>query len=161
MGKLGHYRLHNEPCSQCVQLRNGMSESAITVQHGWSRQQRNVARLMALGYKQTEAAEQTGTPLRTVQDWVAKGLDAFADELHERGWERLDPKFWGNIELALDLQNQVFRGEMASDDPRYLEARRWLDRALSRSTSFAAPKPGREAAQDGDSQPNSGTDTAA
>lgn len=128
-----------------------MSDSAITVQPGWSRQQRNVARLLALGYSQTKAAEESNTPLRTVQDWCSKGLEELADDLHERGWERLDPKFWGNIELALDLQNQVFRGDMASDDPRYLEARRWLDRALSRSTSFSAAKPGGTPAPDSSS----------
>lgn len=90
---------------------------------------------MALGYTQTKAATEADVPLRTVQDWCSKGLDDLADAYHEIGWARLDPIFWGNIELALDLQRKVFMLELPADEPAYLEARKWIDRALNRGGS--------------------------
>ncbi len=90
---------------------------------------------MALGWTQTKAATEADVPLRTVQDWCAKGLEDLADAYHQIGWERLDPIYWGNIELALDLQAKVFRHELPADDPAYLEAKGWIRDALSRGTS--------------------------
>jgi hypothetical protein len=87
---------------------------------------------MALGLSQSAAAEKEGIPLRTVQRWVADNrLEELADELHARGWERVDPQLWANLEHALKIQEEVFTGTRPPRDPVYMEARRFIDNALA------------------------------
>ena len=109
-----------------------MSESTITLTPGWTRPQQRVARWLALGLTQTAAAEKEGIALRTVQKWCADNrLEELADVLHARGWERVDPQLWANLELALQIQQEVFTGQRPPRDLVYLEARRFIDNALA------------------------------
>lgn len=128
----GYARPADHDAQNCVQLRNGMSKSAITLATGWTRPQQRVARWIALGLTQTEAAEREGIPLRTVQYWVKNNrIEELADELHARGWERVDPQLWANLEHALKIQEEVFAGRRPPRDPVYLEARQFIDNALA------------------------------
>ena len=109
-----------------------MSESTITLTSGWTRPQQRVARWLALGLTQTAAAEKEGIALRTVQKWCADNrLEELADVLHARGWERVDPQLWANLEHALQIQQEVFTGQRPPRDLVYLEARRFIDNALA------------------------------
>lgn len=120
------------PLPICGEMRNNVSESAITLASGWTRPQQRVARWIALGLTQTAAAEKENVALRTVQKWCADNrLYELADELHRRGWERVDPQLWANLEHALQIQQEVFTGQRPPRDAVYLEARRFIDNALA------------------------------
>ena len=87
---------------------------------------------MALGLSQSAAAIKENIPLRTVQSWVKENrLEELADELHRRGWERVDPQLWANLEHALKIQEEVFTGVRPPRDAVYIEARRFIDNALA------------------------------
>lgn len=95
--------------------------------------QRSVARLLAIGYPQTAAAEALGQNLRTVQRWCAdEQFEAYIDRLYQTAWERVEPGIMANVELAIEVQRQMLRGEVKPNDPRYREAARLLDRILDR-----------------------------
>jgi hypothetical protein len=119
-----------------------MSDSALTLR-AWNPQQQRVARWIALGLSQSEAARRESVALRTVQYWVANNdLLALADELHARGWERVDPQLWANLEHALLIQSQVFAGERDRGDPAYVEARRFIETALAYRAGGTQPRRG-------------------
>lgn len=108
----------------------------------WSVQQRNCARLLALGYSQTAAAEEIGVDGRTVRRWVAtEGFNEYVDGLHRQLWEYIDPQFKANLLHALKLQSQVFAGERAYDDGAYLEARRFIERVIDRVGQLEPTQP--------------------
>lgn len=105
----------------------------------WSPRQLRVARQMAYGHSQVRAGELEEVPPRTVRYWIAH--DALMDAVNilaERGWERLDPKLWRNIELALDTQAAVLRGELGERSGEAQEARWVLERALRRAPGIGA-----------------------
>ena len=87
---------------------------------------------MALGISDSESARRENVPERTMRNWKAEGLDVVADELAQRGWERLDPLLWRNVEVALEINHQVMTRQLARDCDEAKEARWILERALGR-----------------------------
>ena len=109
-----------------------MSEYADIV-GAWPPRKRAAARLRAIGCSQQYCADQVGVALRTVQHWCAdRVFDAEVTRLQELAWSRVEPGIMANVELALEVQRQMFRGEIAADDKRYLAAQRLIYRILDR-----------------------------
>lgn len=116
-----------------------MTTTALTVNE-WTPNQRSAARLLAIGYTGSMAAERVGVTRETVSRWLAK--QEFADyvqSLHEQAWERIEPAVNANLALALDVQRRVFAGEIKASDGRYVEARRFIERILDRLARAEQP----------------------
>lgn len=108
-----------------------MEMDLITV--GWKPDKRAAARYIAIGCTQQYSADQVGVTLRTVQNWCAEDeFDQVVTQLRDLAWARVEPGIMANVELALEVQRQMFRGEVSPDDKRYAAAQRLIDRILDR-----------------------------
>lgn len=109
------------------------------------------ARLLAIGgHSQEGVARVVGVQLRTVQRWHAEdaAFQARVDELRAMAIERIEPKVWALVELALENMRRMFAGEIKHDDPVYVESKSFLARFFERTfyVEPAAPAGGSAAA---------------
>lgn len=99
----------------------------------WKPAKRAAARLRAIGCTQDYTANEVGVDIRTVQNWCAEDeFDSVVRQLKELAWARVEPGIMANVELAIEVQRQMFMGEIKADDKRYLAAQRLIDRILDR-----------------------------
>lgn len=99
----------------------------------WKPDKRAAVRLLAIGCSQQYTADHVGAGLRTVQNWCAEDeFDRIRTELRELAWSRVEPGIMANVELALEVQAQMFRGDIKPDDKRYASAERLIYRILDR-----------------------------
>lgn len=114
-----------------------MTDEQFTVM-GWtpSLKQREAALLRARGHTQQQCADAVGLDIREIQRWheIPEWV-ALVEEHFLRSVERIEPGLMANIDLAIDVQRQMLRGELKPDDKRYLEARRLIDRIMDRLLS--------------------------
>lgn len=104
---------------------------AANVAITWKPAQRNVAFLLALGRNQSEAARESGVPLRTVQYWCAQdAFKAYVEARFERAWQHIEPGMLALLQMAIHTMRDMFLRKLSPDDPYYLEARRLVDRVL-------------------------------
>lgn len=107
----------------------------------WIPAQRTAARLLAIGYTRDQVSRSIGVSLRTLYRWCER--DAFwslVEELHGAAWVRVEPRVSANLELALDVQAQMLRGEVGAEDPRYRAAERLINRFVERLFSAGEPE---------------------
>lgn len=110
-----------------------MADEQFTLDGDWNVKQKLGARLRAIGYTQQATADQIGVDITTVQRWEENSaFHDYVQQLHSLAWRRIEPAIMANVELAVDVQRQMFIGELKPDDKRYLEARRLIDRILDR-----------------------------
>lgn len=111
-------------------------------------QKEMAARCLAIGFTQQRTSVEAQVTLRTVQNWCTDAtFMARVDELRQDAFQRIEPKVWANLELALENERQVLAGEMQADDARYVESRKLLDRLVAKLFYVAeASTPGGNAA---------------
>jgi hypothetical protein len=101
--------------------------------------QRNAARMLAVGHTQVQTAKAVGVHVRTIRKWCDEPqFTALVDELHYSAWTRIEPKVFASLELALDIEQEMLRGEVRADDIRYIEAARLIDKRLARFFDVSA-----------------------
>lgn len=116
--------------------------------------QRNAARLLAIGYTQQQAAEAVGVDKRTITRWCdEEAFHATVEQLHLTAWERIQPGVYSTLEMAIEVVQQMLRGELKADDKRYLAAERLIDRLLSRLFAVGAAPAANDPAADGSVHP--------
>ena len=117
-----------------------MTNEQIPSKVAWNVQQRSYARLIAIGYSQSEAARQLAVPLRTAQRWMAdEGFCQHIQDLHETAWSRVEAGIMANVELAIEVERRWLSGEKV-DEKRYRDARSRIDRILDRLLFVEPPE---------------------
>lgn len=108
----------------------------------WSVQQRNAARLLAIGYTVAMAAKATGYSVRQIYRLNNDpDFDDYVQALHAYAWQRVEPGIMANALLAITVQRQMFLGEITASDERYREASKLIDRLLDRLLYIEPPPP--------------------
>ena len=99
----------------------------------WTVKQQECAKLLAIGFSQTSAADRMAVPLRTVQSWWAKReYREFVQALHATAGTTVAPAMENLLLQAVDIERQVFSGEVEVGDGRYKAAQRRIDQFLER-----------------------------
>lgn len=112
----------------------------------WKPAKRAAARYLAIGCAQEYAAQHSGVTKRTVQNWCTEpDFDAYVLYLRETALQQVEPAIMANLHLALEVQQQVLRGEIPADDGRYTAADkliyRFLDKLMAVEAGPATPGP--------------------
>ena len=92
-----------------------------------------VADLLSTGYLQTEAAQDTGTPLRTVQRWCADpNFEDYVLELIDVQRAQWNRQFRRIVRKAMQLEEDVMDGKVSGIDPRAIRAHEILSKTAYR-----------------------------
>lgn len=95
----------------------------------WTTAQLKVAWLIAIGYSQPMAAKAVGMSLRQVSRWASlPTYQSLVAVYQSEVMDRIEPAVLQNAALALELQRQMFLGEISPDDKRYREAAKLISR---------------------------------
>lgn len=95
----------------------------------WPTKREIAARCLALGMTQQKSADEAMVDLTTVQRWLREEpYVAHIDDLRRYGFQQVEADWIGGLRLALRCETQMFNGEIEPNDPRYIEARRRIDR---------------------------------
>lgn len=115
----------------------------MTTSEPHAAQREHAARWLAIGLSQQATADRVGVGLRTVQRWLSEdeGFLARVEELRGLAIERIEPKVWALVELALENMRRMFAGEMKASDPVYVESRTFLNRFFERTFYVEAAPP--------------------
>lgn len=144
-----------------------MTDDQITVTPeaeslGLSEQQEKAAECLADGGRFWQAAQVAKVDIRTVQRWAQdETFVAYAVEIRRSMRAARRAKRERNVRLALDLEEQVLRGERTADDPaarlaeRILEQTEW--RVWERDPDAWVDRAERRLGDDGPKQLASGS----
>lgn len=108
----------------------------------WTPTQYKIAHYVAKGYTK----EQTGRMCNVHSDTVRRLLirndfNELVYQLAQEAMARIEPTIMANLELALDIQRNMFLGEIPATDRRYTEARALLSRFLDKLLYTEAAQP--------------------
>lgn len=106
-------------------------------------QQMAAARYLAIGCTQEYTIQKCDIGTRdTLVRWMKQpGFHAYVEEMKQRAFEYVEPAIWQNVTLALEIQRQLFAGEIKPDDGRIPHADKLLDRFLNKLTAIPVPDP--------------------
>jgi len=106
---------------------------------------REIARLMAIGYSWAETAKVAGCSEKTVER-RQKRLAPYVRALKEDLARVAETGIYANLALAIDVERRMLTGEIPAKEERYQEARaivrRFTDRIFIVDRGPALPAPG-------------------
>jgi hypothetical protein len=106
-------------------------------------QQLAAARYLAMGATWDYTLQRCDIKARqTLANWIKNpNFAALVEEMRQRAFEFVEPAIWQNVTLALEVQRQLFAGEIPPNDGRIPHADKLLDRFLNKLTAIPLPEP--------------------